>query len=410
MLATKIRWVERMCGAAIIAHRCRRKIKRLSRNLPIVEIPGLKADIVMRYSGYSCDLWHKAYAAASGRSCVDYVPEDIFYNVFQDRLNPRNRRIMFRDKNYFDRMNWQSLPRTIFRIINGRLFDQSYQMIDTETALAAARTTGSAEFVVKPARGTSGGHGVAFLDLAALTAFVAAHLKRHSDWIIQQPIIQHEVMSELHPSSVNTMRVVTIRMGAELSVVQVFLRLGVGRSRVDNLSSGNIAVGVDADGRLRKSGYDFGLRRYTAHPDHGYAFDSFVIPSFEEARQTCIALHKGIPDLDLISWDVAIDHRGVPVVIELNVGRQDANLSQICNGPVFGPYVDAVLARHEWLVIPGIGAIDRQADIAPEAGSLVHPVEATAALTPLAPAEAQFPKRKSWSSAPTSSASARSSA
>jgi hypothetical protein len=379
MLATRIRWIERMCGAAIIAHRCRRKIKRLSRNLPIVEAPGLKADISRRFNGYSCDLWHKAYAAASGRSCIDYVPEDIFYNIFLDRLNPRNRRVMFRDKNYLDRMNWSCLPDTIFRVINGRLFDKSYQMIDVEGALALVRGLGLSEVVVKPARGTSGGHGVTFFDLAALTAFLQTNQKHHSDWIIQRPVIQHEVMSALHPSSVNTMRIVTIRTSAEVSVVQVFLRIGIGRSRVDNLSSGNIAVGVEDDGRLRKPGYDFALRRCPTHPDHGYAFDSFVIPSFQEARQACIGLHKGIPDVDLISWDVAIDHRGAPVVIELNVGRQDANISQICNGPVFSPFIDAVLARHEWFVIPGIGAIDRQADVAPDFGALMNSVEAPAA-------------------------------
>lgn len=372
MLAAKVRWVERMCGAAIIAHRCRRKIRHLSRKLPIVAAPGLKADIRKRFKGYSCDFWHKAYAAASGRSCIDYVPEDIFYNIFLDRLNPRSRRVLFRDKNFLDRMNWPCLPQTIFRIINGRLFDESYQMIDTETALALMRSSGLSEFVVKPARGTSGGHGVAFLDLTALTAFVPANLKRHSDWIIQRPVIQHEVMSELHSSSVNTMRIVTIRTGAEVSVVQVFLRIGVGRSRVDNLSSGNIAVGVEEDGRLREVGYDFALQRCSTHPQHGYAFDSFVIPSFETARQICIGLHKGVPDLDLISWDVAIDDRAVPVVIELNVGRQDANISQICNGPVFSPFVDAVLARHEWFVIPGIGAIDRQADVAPDVSALMN--------------------------------------
>ena len=368
MLATKIRWMERMCGAAIIARRCRQKIRRLSRNLPVAEVPSLRAIVRKRFGGYSCDLWHRAYAAASGRSCADYVPEDIFYNVFLDRLNPRSRRVFFRDKNVLDRMSWPSLPETILRIINGRLFDRSYRLIDVETAMMiVARNTDLSEFVVKPARGTSGGYGVAFLDPTALATFIRASLTRHSDWIIQRPIIQHEVMAELHPSSVNTMRVVTIRVGAEISVVQVFLRVGIGHSRVDNLSSGNIAVGVEENGRLRKYAYDFGLRRYSAHPEHGYAFDAFVIPSFEAARRTCIALHESVPDLDLISWDVAIDRQGTPVVIELNVGRQDANLSQVCNGPVFSPYVDAVLARHAWFVIPGIGAMDRQADVAPEA-------------------------------------------
>ena len=366
VLATKIRWVERMSGAAIIAYRCRRKIRRLAKGLPLVDDPALKSALRKRYDGYSYDLWHKVYAAVSGHSCVDYVPEDLFYNVFYDRLDPRHRRVIFRDKNYFDRMSWPCLPETIFRIVGGRLFDKSYRMIDAETALSLARESGLDEFVVKPSRASGGGNMVTFRDYAGLASFLPANMGRHSDWIVQRPIVQHPVMAELNDSSVNTIRIVTIRLEAKVSFVVAFQRIGIRGVRVDNLSAGNIAVGIEEDGRLRKHGYDFALRRHTAHPDRGYAFDSFVIPSYEAAKQTCIDLHERIQDLDLISWDIAIDHGGAPAVIEVNVGRQDANLSQICNGPVFSPFIDSVLARNDWFVIPGIGAIDRQADMEPE--------------------------------------------
>lgn len=354
-----------MSGAAIIAYRCRRKIKRLAKGLPLVDDPSLKPALRKRFGGYSYDLWHKVYAAASGHSCVDYVPEDLFYNVFSDRLDPRHRRVLFRDKNYFDRMNWPCLPETIFRIVRGRLFDKSFRMIDTDTALSLARETGLNEFVVKPSRDSGGGNMVTFQDFAGLAAFLPANASRHSDWIVQRPVVQHMVMAELNDSSVNTIRIVTIRLGAEVSFVSAFQRIGTRGARVDNLSAGNIAVGIEEDGRLRKHGYDLALRRCETHPEHGYAFDSFVIPSYAAARQTCVALHERIPDLDLISWDIAIDHSGAPVVIEVNVGRQDANLTQICNGPVFSPFIDSVLARNDWFVIPGIGAIDRHVDVEP---------------------------------------------
>ena len=368
MLATEVRRIERMLGALYLARRYRYKIKVLSRQFPIAEAPDLKAAIRKRFNGYSFDLWHKVYAAASGRPSVDYVPEDLFYNVFENRLNPRRRKEAYRDKNYYDRLGWSCLPQTIFRIVNGRLFDKSYpyRMIDADTALALARATELSEFVVKPARDSSGGSGVAFMDLAGLASFLPAHMRRHSDWVIQHPIRQHECMSTLHASCVNTIRIITIRLGAEVSVVSAFVRIGTGTTRVDNLTAGkSIAVGVEQDGRLGKYGYDNDLRRCSAHPDHGYAFDSFVIPSFSAAQQTCIDLHQSIPDLDFISWDVAIDQQGKPVVVEFNVGRQEINTSQVCSGPVLNPYIDEVLARGKWLIIPGIGPIDRHTDIAP---------------------------------------------
>jgi hypothetical protein len=363
MLATKIRWLERMVGAAMLARRYRNKIKLVSRRLPIVENPDLKTAISKRFDGYSCDLWHKAYAAASGRPSVDYLPEDLFYNVFESRLNPRYRKEAYKDKNYYDRLNWPHLPQTIFRVIDGRLFDKSYRMIDTERALALARATGLSEFVAKPARETGRGSRVMFLDLSSLTAFLPANMKHHSDWIIQYPIIQHEVMASFNPSSVNTIRIITIRIGPEVSVVSAYTCFGTGGQRVSNLTGKNVSVGVEEDGRLGKYGYDDYLQRYAAHPDHGYAFDGLAIPSFAAAKRTCVELHQTIPDLDLISWDVAIDHRGVPLVIEFNIRRQDINTTQVCSGPVLKPYIDEVLGRGRWLTIPGIGAIDRRVDI-----------------------------------------------
>jgi hypothetical protein len=92
MLSTRVRWAERLLGSAIIARRCRQRIRSLCKELPVVDQPGLKRAVSRRFDGYSCDLWHKVYAAASGRPCIDYVPEDLFVNVFENRLNPRKRK------------------------------------------------------------------------------------------------------------------------------------------------------------------------------------------------------------------------------------------------------------------------------------------------------------------------------
>jgi hypothetical protein len=358
-----------MLGSVILARRYRHKIRLVSRQLPIIDDPALSAAIRKRFNGYSFDVWHKVYAAASGRSSVDYLPEDLFYNVFENRLNPRHRKTSYGDKNHYDRLGWSCLPETVFRIINGRLFDSSYQMIDRDTALQLAQATGLSEFVAKPARATGGGVGVRFLDPGQRASFAAAQAKPNADWIIQHPIRQHGDLAQLHPNCVNTLRIITIRMGSSVTVVSAFLRIGTGTARIDNMTEGKgIAVGVEDDGRLRKCAYDNDLRRYDVHPDHGYGFDEIIVPSFSAAQQTCIRLHQTIPELDFISWDVAIAHDGAPVVLEFNIRRQDVNTSQVCSGPVLKPYIDEVLGRDRWMIIPGIGAIDRHVDVPLSAG------------------------------------------
>ena len=72
--------------------------------------------------------------------------------------------------------------------------------------------------------------------------------------------------------------------------------------------------------------------------------------------------HAVIPDLGLLSWDIAIDTDGAPGVIEFNISRQEINTHQVCNGPVFAPYADRVLDRHPWLALPVLGPLDRLFD------------------------------------------------
>ncbi len=99
----------------------------------------MRARLRQRFVGYSCTLWHSVYAALNGVRAVNYLPDDIFFNVFERRLNPRLRRDTYRDKNFYDRLNWPGLPETVLRVINGELFDHAYRSVDLATGLALAR-------------------------------------------------------------------------------------------------------------------------------------------------------------------------------------------------------------------------------------------------------------------------------
>ena len=118
-----------------------------------------------------------------------------------------------------------------------------------------------------------------------------------------------------------------------------------------------------AIGRVARAHGLKGELRVETFFDGSDALDQVEIPSFTAVQATCVYLHQTIPELDLISWDMAVDRRGAPVVLEFNIRRQDINYNQVCNGPVLGPYIDAVLAHHKWHVIPGIGAIDEVIDM-----------------------------------------------
>ncbi len=137
--------------------------------------------------------------------------------------------------------------------------------------------------------------------------------------VFEERVYQHRAMSLLHPSSVNTLRVITVRDGDRPRVfTRPLVRFGNGGSVVDNGAAGGILVFADpATGQLvgpalRKRG-----GALARHPDTNIAFDGHVIPFFARALELAEALHAQLPGLHSVGWDIAITEDG-PVFIEGN--------------------------------------------------------------------------------------------
>ncbi|MBD5208437.1 MAG: hypothetical protein HDS80_00635 [Bacteroidales bacterium] len=168
-------------------------------------------------------------------------------------------------------------------------------------------------------------------------------LKR-SRFLIQSTVEQHPDMASLHPQSLNTIRLVTIRnrRTGELEVFPSILRIGTGGSNVDNTSQGGLAVGIKLEtGQLKEYGFykpEFGTR-VSIHPDSGIVFSEFKIPFFEECKKQAILLHSMLPSIHSIGWDVAVGKDG-PVFIEGN-DNWEINGPQICNGGLKKAFLDA---------------------------------------------------------------------
>lgn len=167
-------------------------------------------------------------------------------------------------------------------------------------------------------------------------------LKSHR-CLIQEKLVQHNVLSNLHPESINTIRLVTIR-NQKTKKVEVFpsiLRIGTGKSFVDNTSQGGIAVGIDLNsGQLCQYGFykpGYGTK-VENHPNSGIKFSDIFIPYFKECKEQAILLHNMLPDLQAIGWDIAIGKES-PIFIEGN-DNWEINGPQICNGGLKSKFFD----------------------------------------------------------------------
>jgi hypothetical protein len=69
-----------------------------------------------------------------------------------------------------------------------------------------------------------------------------------------------------------------------------------------------------------------------------------AVPSYAEACNRAVSLHRSLPAFGMGSWDVAIGTEGSPVLIEANLRYQEIIFLQLNNGPLFGRYKDEVLS------------------------------------------------------------------
>ena len=134
--------------------------------------------------------------------------------------------------------------------------------------------------------------------------------------ILEEAVVQHETMSALCPTSVNTVRFATLLGDKAQGIVYAFLRIGNGKV-MDNVDCGGMAARVDLDtGILKtvaadKQGNVFGTP-ITSTPIVG-----FQLPYFEEAKRMCLEAMQVVPQMRYVAWDVALTPQG-PRFIEGN--------------------------------------------------------------------------------------------
>ena len=126
-------------------------------------------------------------------------------------------------------------------------------------------------------------------------------------------------LAAFHPSSLNTLRVITFRNGDRFEVFGGGLRVGNNGLCVDNAHGGGIFCEIDPKtGIINTDGIDECANTYIAHPMTGMQFRGVQIPFWEEICALCKEASQALPCLRVVGWDVAILSDGRLELIEGN--------------------------------------------------------------------------------------------
>lgn len=199
--------------------------------------------------------------------------------------------------------------------------------------------------IVKPRWGHEG-IGIEFIDCSKLDACREALLKKVAldEYVLEDLIVQHPVMSQVYPKSVNTIRVVTVLKDDKVNLIRAAVRFGY-NTECDNLFQGGLAAPVDLQtGEIYKPAISkiVATDLFEKHPITGQVLVGLIIPYWDEVVNLVIEMARRLPELRSVGWDIAITAEG-PVLVEANI-TWCGNLIQQPHGegviPEILPFID----------------------------------------------------------------------
>lgn len=176
----------------------------------------------------------------------------------------------------------------------------------------------------------------------AKSEWFAELLKQNGRFVAEGLILQAESMAKLHPASVNTMRVPTVRMDDSVLIVNPFLRVGQGGKCVDNAGAGGIICSVDAQSGRVFAAADMYGRKHTTHPQTNEPLIGMQIPRWDEAKAFVRELAQVVPDNRYTGWDLALAEDGW-MLVEAN--RRGQFVWQIASQKGFREEINGILKK-----------------------------------------------------------------
>ena len=259
--------------------------------------------------------WHRLYQSYTGNFDEKYFPEFLYIPYFEMIMNPKGFSEVFEDKSITGLLTLNTdikYPKIYISAVNGIIRDENYNIISLKKETKTSLENKLQEY--------------------------------NKNFLVQECVESHESLKKLHPESINTFRVITYILNDKVYYCPIVLRMGIGKSNLDNVSSGGIFIGVKDDGKLCNTAFTEFQTRYTKHPDSGIVFSEYKIPYMQKIIDGAIKLHSKVPQLGIISWDLTLEKNGEVILIESNLREGSIDMAQMAHGcGIFGENTASIL-------------------------------------------------------------------
>lgn len=131
--------------------------------------------------------------------------------------------------------------------------------------------------------------------------------------IAEQLLCNHAKINELNETSLNTMRVITVRNGDSVDILFAGIRFGAKGCEIDNISTGGRIAPIDTvSGKI--CGRSHMKKTVTGDSVDGDDYIGFQIPMWDKLDDFLYRLTAVVPQMRYMAWDIAITENGFAVI------------------------------------------------------------------------------------------------
>ena len=288
-------------------------------------------------------MWFELYGSREHKMDPRFMPADLYYNDIMPYLNNGLQHHGLMNKGYLDYLfSDVKRPETVALKTEGVYMDERRNIIREDDAIGLCMERGGVLFL-KRSTGSKFGKGIFVFEPETRTESEIRGIfgEAGASFIVQRQIRQHPQVAKLNPSSVSTIRILSLFLDDEVTVESAVLRVSGPDMPYVTVHDGGFYAEILEDGRLYPKVYDNNGAWY----DNGKgAFDSsFVMPSMDKVYDEVRRIHPRLAHFKCIGWDFAIDEQGEPVLIEFNVFPGIDCSQTACCRPIFGDKTDRIL-------------------------------------------------------------------
>ena len=218
--------------------------------------------------------------------------------------------------------------------INGKFCSKDNEIIQPENFKKFIFNTTDKHKLVYKLENSKQGKGVFIVDKNNFET-LPCFSKRNDNGVFQTFIEQHPFFDQFTKNSVATLRVTTVSdHKGEISARASYIRLGRNEdTHIKSSSAINISIDITT-GEFQPQGY-MKCTEINAHPDSNVLFRDKKIPHFEKCLDKAIKMHRSVPFISCLGWDLAIDMFDKIHLIEWNGVNNDIKFSQATTGNCF---------------------------------------------------------------------------